>query len=110
MFGIGGGLDPKKMQAMMKQLGMSQEDIQASKVIIEKVGGGKIIIENPSVAKIKIQGQESYQISGDSTEESGISEDDIRTVSDKTGASKEEAKKALKDSGGDLAEAIMALS
>ena len=31
-------LDPKKMQAMMKQFGVAQEEIDANKAIIEKEG------------------------------------------------------------------------
>ena len=46
------GLDPKKMQAMMKQMGISNEEINASRVIIEKADGN-IIIDNPNVVKIK---------------------------------------------------------
>ena len=30
-----GGLDPKKMQAMMKQMGIAQEEIDALRVVIE---------------------------------------------------------------------------
>ena len=63
------GLNPKKMQAVMKQMGISQDEIPASKVIIEKSEGGKIIINNPSVTKIKMQGQETFQIAGDISEE-----------------------------------------
>ncbi len=80
MLGGLGGLNPKKMQAMMKQLGMNQEEIDASKVIIEKIDNTKIIIENPSVSKVSVQGQESFQISGDIREEkgkSGISKEDM---------------------------------
>ena len=40
-----GGIDPKKMQAMMKQMGIKQEEIDAKRVIIEK-SDGRIIIEN----------------------------------------------------------------
>lgn len=109
--GLGGGMDPKKMQAMMKQLGMNQEEIDASRVIIEKEDKSKIIIENPSVTKITIQGNESFQISGDVTEqEEGISKEDIQTVMEKTGAEKAKAKRALEDASGDLAEAILSLS
>ena len=106
-----GGLDSRKMQAMMKQLGMSQEEIDASRVIIEKIDGKKIIIENPSVIKIGIRGQESFQISGDSREESGfnIFEEDIKIVMAKTKASHQEAKKALEETR-DIAEAILKLS
>ncbi|MEK6847501.1 MAG: nascent polypeptide-associated complex protein [Nanoarchaeota archaeon] len=108
--GFGNGLDPKKMQAMMKQLGMSQEEIDASRVIIEK-NNGRIVIENPSVVKIGIRGQESFQISGEAREESGftISEEDIRMVMEKTGASEKQAKKALEETR-DIADAIIRLS
>ena len=104
-------LNPKKMQALMKQMGMSQEDIEASRVTIEKLDGSKIIIENPSVAKIKIQGQESFQISGDVSEvEEGFLDEDIQAVMDKAGVDEKKAKKALEESGGDIADAILSLS
>jgi len=102
-------LDPKKMKAVMKQMGISQEEIDASRVIIEKSEGGKTIIENPSVTKITMQGQESFQITGEIIESEGTSEQDIETVMEKTGHSKQEAEKALKETG-DLAEAILRLS
>ncbi len=100
------------MQAMMKQMGIKQEDIDASKVTIEKSDGNKIIIENPSVQKIVMQGNISFQISGDVSEEEAelFSESDINTVMEKTGSSKDDAIKALENSSGDLAEAIMELS
>ena len=102
-------LNPRKMQEAMKQMGMSQEDIDASKVIIEKKDGKRIIITNPFVAKIKIQGQESFQISGEVNEEISISEQDIKTVMEKTGHNKEDSKRALEKTQ-DLAEAILELS
>jgi len=105
-----GGIDPKKMQAMMKQLGMKQEEIEAERVIIE-CENKRIIIDNPNVVKINMQGQDSWQITGDaSEEEKGISEEDISQVMEKANVSREAAEKALKDSNGDLAEAILSLS
>jgi nascent polypeptide-associated complex subunit alpha len=107
------GINPKKMQAMMKQMGISQQEIDASKVIIEKNDGGRIIIENPSVTKIIMQGQDTFQIMGDifeeSNEKSEISEEDIKTIIEKTGVSEEEARETLERTG-DLAEAILELS
>jgi nascent polypeptide-associated complex subunit alpha len=102
------GLDPKKMQAMMKQMGMDQEEINASKVIIEKEDG-KIIIKNPSVIKISMQGQETFQISGEISEEIGNSEEDIKTIIEKTGCTEEQAKESLEKTK-DLAETILELS
>ena len=106
------GLDPKKMQAMMKQMGIKQEEIDAARVIIEKNDDTKIIIENPSVVKINMQGNESFQISGDIVEEedASIKDEVIELVMEKTGVSKTQAKKALEDSEGDLSEAILSLS
>ena len=85
-----GKINPKQMQNMMRQMGISQEDIDADRVIIEK-SDGKIIIENPSIQKIKMNGQESFQISGDIREESAekFSEDDVKLVAEKTSSSKE---------------------
>jgi len=103
-----GGIDPKKLQGMMKQMGIKQEEIAAERVIIEK-SDGKIIIENPNVQKIVMQGQESWQITGTAREESGITEGDIKMVMEKTGKSKAEARKALEETG-DIAEAIINLS
>lgn len=108
-----GGLDPKKMQGLMKQMGISQKEIEASKVIIEKTDGTKTIIENPSVVKMKIQGNEMYQISGQEREEQGeliILEQDIKQVMEKTGCTKSQAKEVLESVNGDLAEAILELS
>ena len=103
------GINPKQMQAVMKQMGMSQVEIPASKVIIENEDGTKLIINNPSVTKIKMQGQESFQITGDISEENGFSEDDIKVVMEKTNCSKKDAENALEETG-DLAEAILKLS
>lgn len=103
-------IDPKKMQALMKQMGLSQENIDAVRVIIEKEDG-KIVINNPSVTKMKMQGQETFQIAGDVEEASdeGFSDEDVRTVMEKTGCSEDEALEALEDTG-DLAEAILKLT
>jgi len=104
-------INPKQMQAMMKQMGINQQDIPSPRVIIEKEEGGKIVINNPSVIKIKMGGQESFQITGDISEEDeeSFSEEDIKTVMQKTNCTKAEAKKALEETG-DLADAIMKLS
>ncbi|MCX6750993.1 MAG: nascent polypeptide-associated complex protein [Candidatus Pacearchaeota archaeon] len=107
------GVDPRQMQGMLKKMGISQEDIDASRVIIEKTDNSKIIIENPSVQKIKMQGQETFQIAGDISEEypkEETSEEDIQTIVEKTGVSKKKAREILEKNNGDLAETILKLS
>ncbi len=106
-----GGLDPKKMQAVMKQMGIKQEDVNAERVIIE-TADKQIIIEPANVQKILMQGQESWQVTGQAREESkeaGISEDDVQLVMEKTGKGEEEVREALEETK-DIAEAIVRLS
>jgi nascent polypeptide-associated complex subunit alpha len=106
-----GGVNPKQLQGMMKKMGISQEQIEASRVIIE-TEEKNIIIENPSITKIKMQGQESLQITGDFSEEesSSLNEGDIKMVMEKTGKSEKEVSEVLQKNDGDIAEAILQLS
>ena len=109
MLGLG-GLDPKKMGAMMAQMGIKQSEIDASEVVI-KGRDKNIVIKEPSVVKITMSGQDMFQISGkiEESEKEEISEDDIKTVMAQTKANRENAINALKKSGGDLAQAILYL-
>jgi len=101
------GINPQLMKQAMKKMGVKQEEIEATQVII-KTPSKNLIINNPTVQKISMMGEESLQITGDIEEES-ISEDDIKTVSEQAGVSKEKAKEALEKFNGDLAEAILYL-
>jgi len=81
-------------------------------VEIYKTDGKKLIIEPANVTKINMHGQDNYQVIGEVREESAepeISEEDIKTVVEKTGKSESEAREALEETG-DLAEAILKLS
>jgi len=107
-----GGINPSQMKAMMKQMGIKQEEIEAVRVIVE-CSDKKIIIEPASVQKITMQGQTSWQINGDAREESiaeGIKEEDVKLVAEKTSKSEKEARKVLEETNGDIAEAIVRLS
>ena len=96
------------MQKMMQKMGMKQEEIDATEVII-KTNDKNFIVRNPQVLKIDMMGQKSLQVTGDIEEESSISKEDVSTVALQADVSEEEARKALEESDGDLAEAIMKL-
>ena len=108
------GMNPRQMQQAMRKLGIKQEEIDATEVII-KTPDKDLIIRNPQVSKVNMMGQETIQIVGDIEEQEkepeklDISEDDIKTVVDQTGVSEEDARKAIEDANGDLAEAILNL-
>jgi nascent polypeptide-associated complex subunit alpha len=107
------GVNPRQMQQAMKRLGIKQEQINAIEVII-RTPEHDIVIENPDVQKVNMMGQWTFQITGEETLRSRdsapeISEEDIETVMEQTSKTKDEALKAIKDSNGDLAEAILSL-
>jgi len=104
------GMNPAKMQGMMKKMGISQTQLPVRKVTFE-MDDGNMVIEDPAVIKIMMQGQESYQVTGEAVEESAdsFSEEDVAMVVEKTGKSEDEVKVALEKAEGDIAEAIMAL-
>jgi len=106
---IPGGMDPKKMDALMRQMGIKSEPIEASSVVIE-TASGKIIIDQPQVVQVTMQGQKTFQVSGVVRTEEKSSEEDVKMVMEQAGCSEEEAKAALEKSGGNIAEAIVALS
>jgi len=109
----GMNLNPRKMQKMMQQLGMSMDEIDASEVIIKKTDGTEIRIPNPEVTKMLVQGKEMYQIAGNSSEEASapaeVSSEDVEMITSQTGVTPEAAKAALTNAQGDLAKAILDL-
>jgi len=105
------GMNPKAMEQAMKKMGIKQEDIPSTEVII-KAEGRDIVITNPKVVKVNMMGQDSFQITGtvqEQTPATEISEDDIKTVSTQAGVPETQAKEALENANGDLAAAIMQL-
>jgi len=109
-----GGMNPKKMEQMMRKMGISQQSLDAKKVIIE-LGDKRIVFLNPDVTRVNMSGQDTFQIIGNPVEEDivsadVISDEDIQTVVDQCNCSSDDARKALQDNDGDIAKAILDLS
>ena len=104
------GMNPGQMAGMMKKMGISQVNLDVKRVIFE-LEDKNLVIENPSVTKIKMQGQETYQVAGEATEQEAedFSEDDVQMVISQAGCEENAAKDALAKTQGDIAEAIMSL-
>jgi len=101
-------INQRQIEKMAKKMGIQTVPIDAEEVIIR--GPGKdIVISNPQVSRVNMMGQDTFQISGDVTERSKekFTEDDLKMVVEKTSCTEEEAKTALEETNGDLAEAIM---
>ncbi len=102
------GVNPKQMEALFKRMGIKTIEIEASRVVIE-TDEGNIIIENPQVTKVDMKGVVTFQITGNVKEQS-FSDDDINFVMEQTGKSKDEAIRALEETRGDVAKAIIKLN
>ena len=106
-----GGVNPKQMQAMMKKMGISQEEIRAKRVIFE-TEEGDLVIDDPSVLKVMMQGQETYQVTGEAklVEPTELfSEEDVEMVVNQAGVDREIAIEHLEKNDGDIAATIMQL-
>ena len=109
----GMNLNPRQMKQAMKKMGISQDDLNAQKVII-RLSDRDLVIDSPEVSKVNMMGQETFQVIGEVREEMHdvlpqIDEEDIQTVISQTSASRDEVIDAINDSEGDLARAIMML-
>ena len=123
--GLGGrgGMSPKKMKGMLKNMGINIEELENVIEVVVRLPDREIVISNASVAIMDAHGQRSYQISGDESERPltgeapqaaepalEIPDSDVTLVAAQTGASTDQARAALLEAGGDLAAAIMKLS
>ena len=119
-------MNPRKMEQMMKQMGIDASEIDAEEVVIRTSDGTELVFENPDVTRMDARGQQTYQIIGEPEEreaaesgedapsneggaESAVPEGDVEIVVQRTGASPEDARAALEAADGDLAAAISAL-
>ncbi|ELY98600.1 nascent polypeptide-associated complex protein [Natrialba asiatica] len=127
MFGGGGGLNPRKMEQMMQQMGIDAEDVDAEEVII-RTDEYDLVFNDAEVTKIDARGQETYQIIGSpervesgsaggaggdadadtDTDDGGssIPDDDVEIVAMRADVSEDDARTALEDNDGDLAAAV----
>ncbi|NYT00984.1 MAG: nascent polypeptide-associated complex protein [Methanocellales archaeon] len=105
------GMNPKKLKQMMKQMGIDIKEIEDVEEVIIRTADLEIVFHDADVTIMDARGSKTYQISGTPEERhrEEIPDSDIQLVIDQTGVSESEAKAALKEVRGDLAEAIMSL-
>ena len=108
-----GRMNPRQMNQMMKRLGIQVKDIENVKKVIIQTDTKEYIFDEAEVTMMDAQGQKTYQVTGKPrivSKEDEIPKEDIDLIVEQTGKSAEEAKKALKETNRDIAEAIMKLT
>ncbi len=113
----GGRMNPKQMKAMMKRMGVNQEEVADVEEVVIRTRTKEIVFKDASVTAVSVQGQKSYQVVGTPQErerkreepkdEGGIPEEDVKLVMEQTGCTSKEARKALEETDGAPAEAIL---
>jgi len=107
------GMNPRQMKKLMRQMGIKMEELENVEEIVIRLKGREIVLKNPVVTVMTVQGEKSYQIipgSEEVREILEIPEEDVQLVMEQAGVDRETALKALKETKGDIAEAILKLS
>jgi len=107
-------MNPRQMEKMMRQMGVQQEDLDVLEVVI-RLEDRELVFAKPQVAKVNMMGQVSYQVVGEPEERlldstPDINDEDVKTVMEQAECSEQEARDALDETKGDLAEAILKLA
>lgn len=129
----GGRMNPRQLQLMMKRLGMTNEPIEGVEEVIIRLHDKEHHLVKPEVAILTVQGVRTYQIVGEATirprtaggseapdltlppgghaaappAPAGPPEEDVTLVMEQSGADREQALEALRETDGAPAEAIM---
>ncbi|MDD4299878.1 MAG: nascent polypeptide-associated complex protein [Methanomicrobium sp.] len=107
------GVNPKQMKQMMKKLGMKMEEIEDVESVVVYTKKGNYVFKDAEFVITTMQGTTTYQVQGTPVfepAEAVIPDDDVKMVAEQAGVSEDDAKRALKETNGDIAEAIIKLS
>ncbi len=110
-------MSPRNAKRMMQKMGMNMGEMPDVEEVIFRTSEKEIVVDNAQVAVINMGGQKIFQVTGTVSErvlEDGaakltIPEEDAQLVADQTGKTIDDAKRALEESEGDLAKAILLL-
>ena len=108
-----GRINPRQMNQMMRRLGINVKNIDNVKKVTIQTDSKEYIFEDAEVTIMEAQGQKTFQIIGEPVIKDKAEDtlkDDIKLIMEQTGKSEAEAKKALEETNGDIAEAILKLS
>jgi len=109
-------VNPREAKRMMQRMGLSMGEMPDVQQVVFKTSTKEIIIENPAVAVLDMKGQKIFQVTGEKIVEKLIEkkvtfpEEDVQLVATQANVSVEEARIALEQTKGDLAQAILLLS
>lgn len=107
--------DNRQTRRMMERMGVSMDQIEGVEEVIIRTVEKDLVIKNANVSEMKVKGSKIFQVVGDDIEERmrekpKFTRDDVLLVAQQAKVSEAKAEQALKDTNGDLAQAILRLS
>lgn len=126
MGGRGGGINSRQLNAMMKQMGITLDEIDNVEEVIIRTPTKEYVFKDAEVSVMTAQGQKTWQVVGEPTitdkraagaaapqappmPKALFSEDDVKLVAEQAGVPADKARKALEAARGEVAEAIVRL-
>lgn len=109
-------MNSRQLAQMMKRFGINVKNIDNVEKVIIQTDTKEYVFDSAEVTVMEAQGQKTFQIIGEPIvknrggEPQDTQKEDIKLIMEQTGKSEAEARKALKETNGDLAEAILKLS
>lgn len=109
-------ISSREARRMMKRMGLSMAPLPDVQEVVVRTSTKEIVIENPEVSVLDMQGQKIFQIAGGEISEKAlerkatIPEEDVQLVAQQANVSLDQARAALQETNGDLAQAILLLS
>ena len=110
-----GRMNARQMNQMMKRFGINVKTIENVEKVVIETDTKEYVFDTAEVTVMDVQGEKTYQIMGTpvvrakQTEQDTLHED-VKLVMAQTGKSEAEARAALKETNGDIAEAILKLT
>ncbi|MFQ5997904.1 MAG: nascent polypeptide-associated complex protein [Candidatus Bathyarchaeia archaeon] len=114
--------NPREAKRMMDKMGIDANEMPDVKEVVFRTSRNELVVHGPTVTMLNFQGQRMFQVLGERVEERElgsvqsatsapkVSEEDVQIVSLQANVSPNEAKAALEESRGDLAQAILLLN
>jgi len=109
-------MNPREAKRMMQRMGMNMGAMPEVEQVIFKTSTKEIIVENPEVTVMEMQGQKIFQVMGEKITEKTVEkaikipEEDVQLVAIQANVNPDQARAALEQTKGDLAQAILLLS
>jgi nascent polypeptide-associated complex subunit alpha len=109
-------MNPREARRMMQRMGMNMGAMPEVEQVVFKTSTKEITVENPEVTVMEMQGQKIFQVMGDRITEKAVEkavkipEEDVQLVATQANVSPDQARAALEQTKGDLAQAILLLS